>query len=88
MTTCTAPNCSRPTRVKGLCPAHYRQQLRGNPLRAPRTARGEGARLTVRVPRELLARTEEAARLAGEDLSEWWRRAALARLYVRRVKTN
>lgn len=34
--TCSAPNCDRPLRMKGLCNAHYLQRQRGLPFKPPR----------------------------------------------------
>lgn len=35
MSTCSAPNCARPTKAKGLCSLHYQRLKRGKPLADP-----------------------------------------------------
>jgi hypothetical protein len=72
MPACTAPACDRPAIARGLCAAHYRQHLRGQPLRALKGPRGRVrpgiehlCRLEVRLSPETLAALLEAGRSAG-----------------------
>lgn len=51
------------------------QQRRGQPFTEPRTPRGEGARLDVRVSTELLLQVQAAADAAGMSVADWVRDA-------------
>jgi hypothetical protein len=78
--TCTFPDCDRPVQAAGYCSAHYKQKSRGEQLRPMRTARGEGASLSLRMPIALLQATQLAAKDDGLELAEWWRLAAESQL--------
>ena len=88
MKPCSGPhNEPVPAEVGDLCMPHYQQQRR-NPrraLRPIRTAPGEGDQVRFRIPRELKAATEKAAKSAKIDPSEWWRRLAEDKLGIKRL---
>lgn len=81
--TCSGPDCDRPSQVSGLCLAHYRQDLRGNPLQPLRDPK-PSSQVTFRCPTEIKAKAERAAARAGIDPAEWWRRAGLIALERKR----
>jgi hypothetical protein len=79
---CRAEGCDRLAMVGEFCVPHYRQRKRHprRKLRPLRTRRGQGERLSIRMPRELREAAAEAARHEGVDEPEWWRRAGEERL--------
>lgn len=71
--TCSAPGCTRQSRARGLCHAHYEQRRTaapGEPLK-PLGAyrRGGSASLSVRLPRALYARLAANAAATGATLA-------------------
>ncbi len=78
--------CTRDATRTDLCDAHYEQQRRAVAAEKPvrfaeqRTARGEGRRVTVRLPLDLLEELEGAAREGREDVPGWIRTACRERL--------
>jgi hypothetical protein len=48
VTACSGPSCDREPVAHGLCPSHYRQQLRGRPL-APLRAGPARVHVSMRV---------------------------------------
>ena len=76
--------CTRSAERGDLCMPHYHQNRRGGPLREPRTARGEGDRVDVRMPTELRQAALKDAKVEGVDEPEWWRRAGQEHLARRK----
>lgn len=63
---CTFEDCGRKTIAKGLCPSHYRQQIRGGELKALRPLRGlVRLPMVIRVEQETFDRLEKRVK-SGE----------------------
>jgi hypothetical protein len=68
-TVCRAP--VGPGGAKGMCSRHYQQNRRtGSPDAPSRAARGEGARISVRLTRDERARLVDVAKAHGMTLAE------------------
>lgn len=80
MTACRVAGCRGRVAARGLCATHYQQQRRKTHIRDPRTPRGEGDRVVVRLPKAIRAAIQAAAEVVGVTEAQWIREAALLRL--------
>jgi hypothetical protein len=78
---CSAPGCTHPSRARGLCVGHHRQQLRGKPLSPLRQRQVEGdalAMLPIRFPASVVAAARRDPAGARAALLAWATKLALS----------
>lgn len=80
---CTAPDCARPVRARGLCASHYEARRRNVELGPTRAPRGT-VRVEARLTDDEAASAKARADGDGVTLSEWIRRAVTERLLLGR----
>lgn len=71
--TCTFPDCDRQPVALGLCAGHYRQQLRGKPLRPLRTGPAKQT-VALRLSPEAAEAVRDDYAGAVEALERWAKR--------------
>ena len=78
MLRCRIGDCARPSKIMGLCGAHYQRHIRGRPLEPPIRPTGGTVRYHVRPSRELLEAVQARAAALGITTAEAIRRALAA----------